>query len=749
MKKFYLYLLLTLSSAVPAQVWSQCTATITATQIPCNGGTGSATANPAGGQAPYSFLWSNGKTTQSVTGLAAGTYTVNIQDSQCTASGLELVSNGDFSGGNTGFSSGYGYCNSGQCLVPEGVYAIGPNPASFNNTWVGTDHTTGTGNFMIVNGASSPGASVWCQTIPVTPGKNYLFSTWVSSMNSGSPALLQFSTNGIPLGVIFSAPPSTNIWQQFFSAWYSGSNTSVTICIVNQNTTASGNDFGLDDISFQECTYCTSSATVTITQSPVLTATVSSTPVSCFAGSNGNASVSTSGGTTPYTYLWNNSQTTTTATGLSAGTYSLILTDVNGCTVTQSVAVTEPAALTTSVTFTNPNCSTGTGSAAVTAGGGTGPYTYAWSTTPVQTTQTASGLVSGTYSISVTDANGCSSLAPAVTITQPPPLALTASTTPTTCSANTGTGTVISSGGTPGYTYLWDAAAGGQTTQTASGLGTGTYAVVVTDANGCLQIQTVAISSNNTLSVTATSTQTGCTVVNGTATANALNGTAPYSYSWSNGQTGAVASSLNSGSYTITVTDANGCTAASSTNVTSVSGPSANATATLSSITLGENTQLNATGSGTYQWTPATGLSCTTCPNPTATPSITTEYCVSVTDANGCSDSACVTITVDIPCGTLYLPNAFSPNGDGENDELQVYVGRPDCIDSFELKIFTRWGEKIFETIDPTFKWNGIYDKSLVQYKEPAGTAVFTYHMKIDFSNGKTELYKGNVSLVR
>lgn len=132
---------------------------------------------------------------------------------QCPAgtdtSSQNLVVNGDFEAGNTGFTSDYTYCNTGNCLQPESFYAVGANPTFFHSAFVGNDHTTGTGNLMIVNGAGTPNTNVWCQTITVTPNTQYLFSTWVSSMVANSPAILQFSINGITIGSAFNAPAVT------------------------------------------------------------------------------------------------------------------------------------------------------------------------------------------------------------------------------------------------------------------------------------------------------------------------------------------------------------------------------------------------------------------------------------------------------------------------------------------------------------------------------------------------------------
>lgn len=160
-----------------------------------------------------------------------------------------LIDNGDFEGGNSGFSSDYDY-NPGN-LVPEGVYDVLSNPQDAHPGFAPCgDHTSGDGNMMAVNGAGSPNQNVWCQTVPVSPNTNYVFSAWVATLVASSPALLQFNINGTPLGAIFNAPSSTCVWQNYFQIWNSGGNSSATICIVNQNTALGGNDFALDDLFF-------------------------------------------------------------------------------------------------------------------------------------------------------------------------------------------------------------------------------------------------------------------------------------------------------------------------------------------------------------------------------------------------------------------------------------------------------------------------------------------------------------------
>lgn len=166
-----------------------------------------------------------------------------------------LVSNGNFNAGNSGFSSDYNYCNLSNCITGEGKYAIGTTANFYHYLFAGSDHTTGTGNFLIVNGAGLPNVVIWSQTITVTPNTDYSFSAWVSSLQDFSIAShlprLQFKINGQLIGSVFNAPNTKNNWQKFSTpAWNSNTSNTAEITILNQNTSTAGNDFGLDDINF-------------------------------------------------------------------------------------------------------------------------------------------------------------------------------------------------------------------------------------------------------------------------------------------------------------------------------------------------------------------------------------------------------------------------------------------------------------------------------------------------------------------
>ncbi len=211
------------------------------------------------------YLWDNNGTTTNRTVNGPGTY-------WCKASRMDtlnLVTNGDFSLGNTGFSTGHVYGTGGSwgLLSSAGQYAISTNANLTHNNFPScADHTSGTGNYMIVNGSSVANLSVWCQTITVLPNTTYYFSAWITSVVSSSPAVLSFTVNNVSLGANHNVSSTTCNWQNYFQTWNSGTATSATICITNQNTAGGGNDFGLDDISFRP--ECINTDTIIISSAP-------------------------------------------------------------------------------------------------------------------------------------------------------------------------------------------------------------------------------------------------------------------------------------------------------------------------------------------------------------------------------------------------------------------------------------------------------------------------------------------------
>lgn len=288
--------------------------------------------------------------------------------------------------------------------------------------------------------------------------------------------------------------------------------------------------------------------------------------VDCFTNSTGSITIGVTGVSGSETYSWvgPNGYTSSSAniSGLEAGNYTLTITD-GTCTEVVSATITEPLPLIVSFTSANPSCTgDNDGSINMTITGGTSPYTQTW-TGPNSFTSSLediNGLLAGTYNVTVNDANGCTATGQ-VTLTDPPALTVSVSTNDVSCNGgNDGTASAFASGGTPGtgYTFSWN---NGQTNQTAINLAAGTYDVTVTDANGCTAIASGLVGEPLALSVTVNTTPSACNLNDGSADAVVTGGTSPFNYTWSSGGSGMTETGLAGGSYTLDVTDANGCAA--------------------------------------------------------------------------------------------------------------------------------------------------------------------------------------------
>ncbi len=373
------------------------------------------------------------------------------------------------------------------------------------------------------------------------------------------------------------------------------------------------------------------------------TVTATGTSPLCNNQCTGTATATPNGGIPPYTYAWSGGQLTQVVTGLCPGAYAVTVTDSTGAAASDSVFITNPPALTLTTTATATSCSTNSGTATATAGGGTGLLTYLWSPGG-QTTATATGLASGTYNVTVTDDNGCTITGSAVVGT-PPAVQVTATSTPASCTLNNGTATATPSGGTGLLSYMW--MPGGQTTATAIGLAAGSYSVTVTDANGCTATASTVVTSPAAIQLAMSAMATTCNLDNGSATVNPSGGTGAYTYVWSpGGQTTQTATNLAAGGYSVTVTDAQGCTGTGSITVNGSNGVQA-ATVGTPSFCEGEGGDtLLVVGSGgalpyyyTW-WCQATmgpcGLDSTFDDDPLANPAVSGWYYVQITDGNGC-----------------------------------------------------------------------------------------------------------------
>jgi gliding motility-associated-like protein len=395
---------------------------------------------------------------------------------------------------------------------------------------------------------------------------------------------------------------------------------------------------------------------IVITQPSSITASISSqTDISCAGSATGSATVTASGGNGTLTYSWNTIpiQTAATATGLTAGTYTVTITDGNTCSIQKQAIITEPDAIVTAIASqTNVLCfGDNTGSATISASGGTGILSYSWYTVPVQTTATATGLVAGTYTLTVTDANGCQKMQ-TVIITEPSAglTSMISNSTDVSCfGGNDGTATATVLGGTAPYSYSWNTVPV-QTLETATGLKAGNYSVLISDSNDCSTTTSVTINEPTGMTANiAAQTDVFCSGNStGSATVAATGGTLPYSYSWNTSpvQTSDVAVKIPKGIYTVTITDAKGCSATTQATITE---PNGIVTAIASQTNVdcyGNNTgavTVSASGgAGTLSYSWDTIPEQTT---PTLTELIAGTYNLTVTDANNCTKIQEVIIT--------------------------------------------------------------------------------------------------------
>jgi len=593
----------------------------------CGAGDGQAIAIVGGGVSPYFYLWTDGQTTSTAINLSTGTYTVIVTDT-----------NG--------------------CSVTDNVFVPGTNMIlSTTSTDVGCNNGSDGTATVVVNGAFAPvltyqwddsnfqstatatGLAAGTYIVQVTDGNGCTTSDTVDVLQPNVVSLELDSANslfmvpcfGDSLGVAsVSATGGTGQGTYWFY---------IDAANPQNDSTFYGLPAGSYLIFVIDANNCTDSVAVQITQPAEITFSLTSTDVLCNGGATGTAEVATiSGGTPPYIYNWNNGATTDSIGGLLIGNYWLVVSDTSGCnTIADTITINEPTILQTIVSSTSSMCggTVANGTAGVVASGGTPNYSYLWNTGA--TTSNINLLVAGTYTVIITDANGCNAYDTVVVQQGPQPIlsvavqdvscfgandgiitpTATAGTSPYQFSINGGStwqnsgvqygpsgqasyfvtvrddnGCVTSdsvfvleplllvvdsftinqvscyggsdgslivnhSGGTSAFTYSWS---DGQTTNPATNLSIGTYTVIITDANGCDTTASVTMTEPDSLYITSiTSTDVLCNGGNdGTATVTATGGVIPYSYQWSNGAITQTAMA-SAGNLTVDVTDSNGC----------------------------------------------------------------------------------------------------------------------------------------------------------------------------------------------
>jgi gliding motility-associated-like protein len=614
------------SSAIVSQPPAFSASAVLDSNVSCNGiANGGVTASPIGGGSPYTYSWSNSATTASITGIVAGTYSVTITEN----------------GGLTATSS---------ITVTQPAILVAANIVDSNIT---CNSFANGGATASATGGTAPYSYSWSNsatTASITGVMAGTYSTTITDANgctSTSAATITEPAALVAASVVDSNTTCNGFANGGATASASGGTAPYTYAWSNSATTASitGVIAGTYSTTITDANGCTSTSAATITEpSALVAASAVDSNISCNSFSDGGATASATGGTTPYTYAWSNSATTASITGVIAGTYSVTIMDANGCSSTSSATVVEPTILlAASVVDSNITCNGfADGGASASATGGTAPYTYAWSNSA--TTASITGVMAGTYSVTIMDANGCSSTT-ASTVTEPTILvAASVVDSNTTCNgfANGGA-TASATGGTMPYTYSWSNSA---TTASITGVLAGTYSVTIMDANGCSSISSSTVTQPAILAITTVvdSNITCNGFANGGATASASNGTAPYTYAWSNSATTASITGVTAGTYSVTIMDANGCTSASSVTVVE---PVTLLAASIvdSNITCNGSADGGATASATGGTSPYTYTWSNSATTASITGVVAGTYSVTIMDANGCSSTSASTVT--------------------------------------------------------------------------------------------------------
>ncbi len=619
------------------------------------------------------------------------TYIVTLEPNQEE----NLVSNGEFSSGNTGFYSEYTYTPQGTWM--QGHYAIMTSPTQFNGGFAAcNDHSDNTDNLMmVIDGATVLNENVWCQNISVYPEREYSFSSWVTNVLQAAPAILQFSINGELLGDPFTVPGVCE-WEEFFSTWYSSSYTQAEICITNQNTIASGNDFALDDIFF---TFENTRSVDTFVVVVIENIEIQKDTILCE-----NLSFEFDGVQVP-------------ADTVMEFTFQ----NYQGC---DSVIVWNVGAIDTFYFETRID---------TLCPGDMIVYEGATITRDTQICEIFVG------------AFGCDSTYCFVAYFLSENTIDIDATFPSCAGDMDGSVEAQPFAGLPPYSYEWE---DGSSDASRNNLAAGTYIVTVTDAKGCIAIKPFDLENPPPIEFDAEVLMPSCFGYEDGMVSFEISGGAPdYLLDFNNEGLGEnlLFDSLSANSYPIYIEDGNDCfidtffILEEPPAIQVILSPD-------TSIQLGEEVQLDATivSSLPYQiaWSPSNGLDCTDCEDPFTNTYDNQAYELLVFDENGCFTTNTVNVNVEKNY-EVYIPNAFSPNQDGINDYFEIYAGR-DVTLITTVRIYNRWGSLMFEGLNcppegAECRWDGSYKNGKMN------PGVYAYYVEVQFLDGTSKLFKGDL----
>lgn len=507
-------------------------------------GTGDASANASGGTGTLTYLWDNGATTADVSGLSAGFHCVTVTDFVgCQAVGcvniagpleIEMVVSG---------LACFNFCDASVEAIVTGGTA--PYTYSWSNGANGSvNENLGPGDYSVTvtdqAGCTILGTATVDNPFPI----DFVVDVTNPACGSGGTGSATVTASGGTAPYIYT--------------WSNGASGPTVTNLAPGTYTVTATDF----------LGCQGIVDVVIIPDDDISLNVTANPSSGCGVADGSASAAVVGGTAPFDIVWSNGATGDNVSGLAPGDYTVMVTDANGCGATASVTIDGTPAIDLNITGVNGGCAAnGSASAMVTPGSGTPPFDYLWNTGA--TTSIINDLVPGTYSVTVTDAAGCTAT-DQVTVSGSADISVSTTVTDVSCFAGSdGSASATVTGATGQVFYMWN---NGGMEQTITGLPTGTYFVTVVDnASGCTATTNAFVGQPTEVVATATGVDGGCDDL-GSATADASGGTAPYTFEWNNGATTQTITDLMGGTYTVTATDANGCTDEASVTVSGGNG---------------------------------------------------------------------------------------------------------------------------------------------------------------------------------
>lgn len=527
---------------------NQFTATSSVTNPTCGNANGGAIdISIEGGEAPFTFNWSPNTTdaTEDVSGLAAGDYTVIITDAaSCSTSVTSTITPAI----NITLSS------------TKTLATCGNSDGAINITVSGA---SGAYTYLWSNSATTPNIAL------LDTGSYSVTVTDIIDLTCTANLTVEITFGNLPALAFTTSPVSCTVDNGSVGLTVLPSSSNYTFVWSGANSFSS-NDQNIADLAAglysvsvtDNTTSCvvSGSAAVEPVNAPSLTANVANT--TC-GQNNGVIDITISGGSEPFTIVWSNLVSTQDQINLAAGSYSLTITDLNGCSIDTLFSIQPSNVPYSEISVTQPICNGSLGDIHPNIAYLVAPVTYNWTKDGVDfaNTEVISNLTPGLYALLATDINGCTFSIDTVLAYPNQPI-VESTVTNTLCGLSTGGINITVTEGLPEYTFLWSNDNGFTSTeQNITGLAFGCYSVTVTDANGCQVISQACVQNDNAPVVTFNIVNPSCNINNGSISALVSAGVYPYTYSWGTiiVDTDSVLIDLQAGDYTLTVTDANGC----------------------------------------------------------------------------------------------------------------------------------------------------------------------------------------------